>query len=108
MRVKTESKIERRASGENVDGAIWHLREAVSPQWLSQLQKDKAKIADLSQPQLLAERRVIDARRQGCEARVVADYHSYSPVALWKTYSLPLTVSTPSFRMHFLKKVSVT
>jgi len=33
-------------------------------------------------------------------------YHSYSPVALWKTYSLPLTVSTPSFRMHFLQNVS--
>ena len=29
-------------------------------------------------------------------------YHSYSPLALWKTYSLPLTVKTPSFITHFL------
>lgn len=28
-------------------------------------------------------------------------YHSYSPVALWKTYSLPFTVRTPSLRTHF-------
>ena len=31
-----------------------------------------------------------------------AVYHSYSPVALWKTYSLPFTVKTPSFKVHFL------
>lgn len=30
-------------------------------------------------------------------------YHSNSPVPLWKTYSLPLTVITPSFMVHFLE-----
>lgn len=30
------------------------------------------------------------------------NYHSYSPVALWKTYSLPFTVRTPSLSVHFL------
>lgn len=30
-------------------------------------------------------------------------HHSYSPVALWKTYSRPFTVSTPSFSVHFLQ-----
>ena len=29
-------------------------------------------------------------------------YHSYSPLALWNTYSRPLTVRTPSFITHFL------
>lgn len=29
-------------------------------------------------------------------------HHSNSPAALWKTYSLPLTVSTPSLSVHFL------
>ncbi len=34
--------------------------------------------------------------------RLKPNYHSYSPVALWKTYSRLLTVRTPSLSVHFL------